>query len=64
MTQVENQVIMFIWHLGRKAGLVIRTCIHEGDSIFVFSIGLQLELPSEITRKEWVFHAFWKVDLS
>lgn len=64
MTQVENQVILFIQHLGRKAGLVIRTCIQEGDSVFIFSIGFQHEPLSEMTLKEQVFHAFWKVGLS
>lgn len=64
MTQVENQVILFVQHSGRKAGCVIRTCIQEGDSIFIFSIGFQLEPPSEMALKEQMFHAFWKVDLS
>lgn len=29
MTQVEKQIMLFMQHLDRKAGLVIRTCIQQ-----------------------------------
>lgn len=64
MTQVEQPIMLFMQHLDRKAGLVIRMCIQQWNSIFIFSVGFQLEPPSEIALKEQVFHAFWKVDLS
>jgi len=63
VTPVEKRIVFFVRHLGGKAGLVIRSCIQGADSIFIFSVGFQLESPSEMTRKEQVFHAYWKVDL-
>lgn len=64
VTQIENQVILVLQHMGRKAGRVIRTSSQEGDSLLIFSICFQLESPSEIALKGLVFCAFWKGDLA
>lgn len=44
-----NQVALFMQHLSKKGSLVIRACVQEGDSIFIFCKGFQFKPLSEMT---------------
>lgn len=48
---VGKQLISVMQRLVKKDGLVVQTCVQEGDAVFMFSIGFQLKPPWEMIHK-------------
>lgn len=46
-----KQLISVMQRLVKKNGLVLQTCVQEGDTIFIFPIGFQLKPLWEMTHK-------------
>lgn len=46
-----KQLISVMQRLVKKDGLVVQTCVQEGDAVFMFSIGFQLKPPWEMIHK-------------